>query len=535
MKVFVTGGSGVVGRAAVENLLAAGHEVRLFCRGAEHAGRQWAGPVEVCAGSVTAPTDIHGAAEGCEAVLHLAGIAAEDPPEATYERVNVEGTRRVLAEAERAGADRFVYVSSLGADRGHTAYHRSKREAEALVRDFGGSWLIVRPGNVYGPGDKMISELLKMVRTFPVIPTVEAGEEEFQPIFAPDLGQALARAVEAGDPRHTTVEVAGPDRLTANHLLELLAEVTGKKLHTVPVPEWVALLGSAAANRVGFDLHFSRDQIQMLMEGSVIRSERGNALQTEFGVEPTGMRDGLTQLIAALPEQLPEEGVGKLRQERHWADIHGSALDADALFRMICDDFYDIPPEGLLKVGVEPLSGDGLREGAVLAMSIPLRGHVQVRVEEIRDRAATVMTLQGHPLTGLIRFAVEEPRPDEDDPAEGELRFEIRSFTRAATVVDYAALAAGGHLLREQTWNAFVREVVRRSGGHAPDGVESEARKLNEEEADRIQGRAEDLALRRRREEERERRSKQSATKGCEISDPAEGAAPPGGSGARPA
>jgi uncharacterized protein YbjT (DUF2867 family) len=116
--------------------------------------------------------------------------------------VNVEGTRRLAAEAKRAGVRRFVYVSSLGAERGASDYHRSKKAAEDAVRAVAPEgWLILRPGNVYGPGDEVISLLLKMVRALPVVPTIGRGDQPFQPVWHEDLGLALARAVERENPR----------------------------------------------------------------------------------------------------------------------------------------------------------------------------------------------------------------------------------------------------------------------------------------------------------------------------------------------
>src|SRR5690606_15004852 len=122
---------------------------------------------------------VHGAGEGCDALLHIAGIVAEEPPAITFQEINVEGTRRLLEEAQRAAVPRFLFVSSLGAGRGASEYHRSKRQAEELVQRFRGSWLILRPGKVYGPGDEVISSLLAMVRTLPVMPTVGLGKQRF--------------------------------------------------------------------------------------------------------------------------------------------------------------------------------------------------------------------------------------------------------------------------------------------------------------------------------------------------------------------
>ena len=103
MKVLVTGGTGVVGEAAVRALHRRGHSVRVLTR---HAGRDeqwWPEGVEGWAGDVSNEKSIRGGADGCDAVLHLAGIVDEQPPQRTFQAVNIEGTRYVTLEAERAG------------------------------------------------------------------------------------------------------------------------------------------------------------------------------------------------------------------------------------------------------------------------------------------------------------------------------------------------------------------------------------------------------------------------------------------------
>ena len=155
MRVLVTGGTGVVGQAAVPELLRRGHTVRVLSRSVD-AGVLPDG-VEVWPARITDPGELRGCAEGCDLVLHLAGIVEESPPGLTYETVNVEGTRSIVREAERCKVGRFIYVSSLGAEAGTSPYHRSKRRAEEVVRGFAGGWIILRPGNVYGPGDEVVS------------------------------------------------------------------------------------------------------------------------------------------------------------------------------------------------------------------------------------------------------------------------------------------------------------------------------------------------------------------------------------------
>src|SRR5438105_6493696 len=199
MKVLVTGGTGVVGHAAVSELLKRGHSIRLLSRNVQAEATEWPEGVESWPASITDQSDLRGCAEGCDVVVHVAGIMEERPPERTYESVNVEGTRSIVREAERCKVGRFIFISSLGAEAGTSPYHRSKRRAEEIVRGFAGGWIILRPGNVYGPGDEVISRLLTMVRTLPAVPVLGSGDDQFQPSWVNDLAAAIASAVSRTD------------------------------------------------------------------------------------------------------------------------------------------------------------------------------------------------------------------------------------------------------------------------------------------------------------------------------------------------
>src|SRR5262245_12115135 len=137
MKVLVTGGSGVIGQATVRELLARGYVVRLLSRHANEDVERWAARVEPWVADIGAEEQVEGSADGCDAVLHITGIATESPPESTFQRINVEGTRHIVAEAIRSQVKRFIYVSSLGAERGTSDYHRSKFAAEQIVARLG--------------------------------------------------------------------------------------------------------------------------------------------------------------------------------------------------------------------------------------------------------------------------------------------------------------------------------------------------------------------------------------------------------------
>lgn len=495
MKVLVTGGTGVVGKSAVDHLLRAGHEVRLLSRHAAEDARQWASGVEPWPGDVSSDGGVRGACHGCHAVLHVAGIVAEHPPEATFRNVNVEGTRRLAQESRRAGVARFVYVSSLGAAAGASAYHRSKAEAEEAVRATAPSgWLIVRPGNVYGPGDEVISFLLKMVRVLPVIPLVGRGDQPFQPVWVDDLGLALARAVERDEPRETALDLAGPEVTTTREVIDLLEKLTDRTTLHVPVPEALARLGTRAAEALGVDFPVKNDQITMLLEENVIPAGRPNALTDVFGVTPLTLAEGLGKLVDALPEALPQEGTGTLEEQRYRADGAAPA-DAEALLGVLRDAFAELAPEGLVEVGAEPGSGTRLDVGETLTLALPMRGHVQVRVQEVGARHVTLVTLEGHPLSGAIRFGVE-PGPG------GAPTLEVRSVTRSSDLVDLIGMRTVGKVAQKATWTTFLERWAERAGlPLTAGGARTETRTLEGEEARAAEAWVREVVMRRKRDE----------------------------------
>ncbi len=490
MRVLVTGGTGVIGRPVIDRLVQRGHTIRLLSRHAERDRCLWPERVEAHEGSVGSDDEVRGAAEGCDAVLHIAGIIQEEPPHLTFDNINVQGTRRLVQEAERAGVRRFVHLSSLGADRGSSAYHESKLASEDVARTFTGSWLICRPGNVYGPGDEVISLVLKWVRSFPAVPVV-GGDRRFQPISAEDLADALVLALERDTPSREVLEMAGAEQISMTELLDELERVTDCHPTRIPIPEVVALAGAGLAKALDIEIPVNSDQLTMLIEENEIRNG-SNALTDVFGITPTPLATGLRLLADTLPARLPDEGVGPMHHQRFWTEIRSSRVTADDLFEMLCRDFSSFLPRDLLEVGVEPGTTTAVEEGSTLTMKVPVRGNIQVRVLEVRRRTISCVTVEGHLLAGLIRFLV---RPHDDG-----IHFEVRSFTRASQTLDELGMAAVGHALQERTWRSVVEEVAGRCRTTDVDDVQQYTTRMPESRAAVVERSVEQLVMARRRE-----------------------------------
>jgi uncharacterized protein YbjT (DUF2867 family) len=490
MKVLVTGGTGLIGQTAVKEILAAGHTVRLLSRNAGEDAKQWPSGVESWPASIGDSETLRGCADGCELVLHVAGII-EETGSLTFESVNVEGTRSIVREAERCKVGRFIYVSSLGAEAGESPYHRSKRRAEEIVRNFAGGWIILRPGNVYGPGDEVISLLLTMVRTLPVVPVIGTGEDLFQPIWVQDLSAAIIKCLDRTDLHGRVLELAGEEKTSLNDLLDRMSEITGRTPTRIPIPPFLASAGATIASLVGAKLPINENQLTMLSEGNVVRTPGANALIGVFHITPTPLDSGLRKLADMQPEQTPDKGVGSLKRKRFWVDIGGSVLTPEELFDRFRLRFGDLTP--LLDLRAEPGTPAILSKGNTLTMALPVRGNVQVRVEQLTDNSATLVTLAGHPLAGAIRFLAER---------RGDLiRFEVQVYDRPANLADWFAMRTVGEGLQASAWEGLVQAMVEEAGGVAAGPVQHEDTYLDEQQTERVEQWVKDVVTERKRAE----------------------------------
>lgn len=156
----LTGATGFVGRALLDQAIAAGHQVRALTRRPQpdRDGVTWID------GALDRPDSLAALVDGAGAVVHVAGVVSA-PTRAGFVAGNIDGTRAMLAATERAGIRRFVHVSSLSArEPALSLYGWSKAEAEALVTASPLAWSIVRPSGVYGPGDMEMRDLFRAAR-----------------------------------------------------------------------------------------------------------------------------------------------------------------------------------------------------------------------------------------------------------------------------------------------------------------------------------------------------------------------------------
>ena len=199
--ILLTGASGTVGRALLPLLLEAGEDVRALVRDPRGLGRHRV-EVQIALGDLARLGDRHlqrQALRGVSTVIHLAA-AIRDEPHARVEELNGLATARLLRAAERAGVERFVFFSALGASRiQRTRFFRAKALAEEAVAESPLQTTTFAPSIVYDPGDRWV-RLQRRLALLPVIPISGSGRCAYQPIWAADVARCVVAALQGAKP-----------------------------------------------------------------------------------------------------------------------------------------------------------------------------------------------------------------------------------------------------------------------------------------------------------------------------------------------
>jgi nucleoside-diphosphate-sugar epimerase len=267
MKIAITGGTGFVGGHLAEALVTAGHKVVLLSRKRRTAPISQAIVVPIGLCDIDA---LASAFAGCDAVAHCAGINREVDTQ-TYAEVHVEGTRRVVEAAKRAGVGKIVFVSFLRArPECGSPYHESKFAAEEIIRASGIDYTVVKPGVIYGRGDHMLDHLSHAFYTFPIFAFVGMEDQQIRPTAVADVVKILQAALLLDHRlKEKTISVMGPETLTLRAAVGQVAKVVGKRPFTFRMPLWFHDAFAWFLERLMVTPLISTAQVRILSEGII--------------------------------------------------------------------------------------------------------------------------------------------------------------------------------------------------------------------------------------------------------------------------
>jgi uncharacterized protein YbjT (DUF2867 family) len=297
-RVFVTGGSGFVGSAVVEDLVSRGYRVNALVnrKALDRAD------VQSIKGGLFNATALDEGMRGVDAVIHLVGIIMQQPSkEITFERMHHEGTRRVVDAARRNGVRRYIHMSALGTRPNAVSdYHRTKYLAEEYVRASGLDWTIFRPSFIHGPRGEFMQMEAKWARRkappFLFMPYFGAGAMgrggagQLQPVYVGEVARAFIDAIEKPNTIGEVYPIGGPDVVTWPQMHHIVSRaIVGKERWAMAIPAWYA---KAITHVVpGPLLPFNRDQVIMSQEENTCDLAK---FVDDFGWTPRRFEESVT-------------------------------------------------------------------------------------------------------------------------------------------------------------------------------------------------------------------------------------------------
>ena len=249
------------------------------------------------ASDLSRPERYAGALDRDTVVLHLAARTGNAPP-AAFRRDNVEGTLSLLEAAEAQDVAGLVHVSTIAVhfpEAAHYPYAESKREAEALVRDFPCPWTIVRPTIVLGRGSPIWDKLAKLAKA-PVLVVPGPGTTRIQPIHVDDLVDVLLELAGSGPFDREAHDLGGADAVTVEEFLRRARRrYRGRRGPAIRTPFQLGVPLLRAAERLSpFPLPVNEGQLSSFLYDGVVRAD---GLQGRHGERLRGVDEILDDLI----------------------------------------------------------------------------------------------------------------------------------------------------------------------------------------------------------------------------------------------
>jgi uncharacterized protein YbjT (DUF2867 family) len=271
------------------------YRIRIAVRRPELAGHLQplgrVGQIHAVQANVRHRPSVAAAVRGSDVVINLVGILFESGRQ-RFEAVQSSGAEGIALAAATHNA-RMVHLSAIGADeKSSAAYARAKRHGEQLVLAAAPNATIFRPSIVFGPNDDFFNRFAGIARLSPVLPLVGGGHTRFQPVFAGDVAEAVAKAVAGATEPGSIYELGGPEVFTFKELMEFVLATTERRRLLMPLPFGLAKLQAAVFElaskiplRVLSKPLLTRDQVELLRYHNVVSDIARREGRTLEGLE----------------------------------------------------------------------------------------------------------------------------------------------------------------------------------------------------------------------------------------------------------
>ena len=214
MNVFVTGGTGYIGRALIEKLVQDAHHVRALAR--QGSERKLPAGCELIVGDALNASTYRDHVAPSDTFVHLVGVAHPRPGKTRqFHDIDLKSIECAVDAATFAGIRHFVYVSVAHPAPMMHDYIEVRTRGEQLIRDAGLNATILRPWYVLGPGHRWPYALLPFYWLFQALPATREGATRLGLVTHREMVEALRRAVNEHAEGVRIMDVPGIRRLAA--------------------------------------------------------------------------------------------------------------------------------------------------------------------------------------------------------------------------------------------------------------------------------------------------------------------------------
>ncbi len=292
-KVLITGATGYIGRHLAP-LLSGNYAVRCLVRDEARAKALLPAAAELILGDMTDAASLKAAATGVVAVVHLAALKSD---ERGIVEVNVGGALKLVAACKAAGVRRVINIGSQAARMARRgAYGDTKAQSDGILNASGLDVTTLLPSVVYGPKDPgVFGKLARMTSSSPVVPVIGDGRARYQPVHVDDVCAVIAGCLREPKTVGKTYNVGGPQAVTLEGLIDLVAARQGKRPLKLHLPGPVAMLIASALAHVFDSPPLSKSNVLGAIQ-SVPDADYA-AIFAELGLTPrsiaVGLKDGI--------------------------------------------------------------------------------------------------------------------------------------------------------------------------------------------------------------------------------------------------
>lgn len=253
--IAVTGATGFIGQAICERLIANNYSMRLLVRNPRKASSPIYRDAEIIRGDLADPNGLQRLVSGADAVIHCAG-SVRGATQAQFHRVNVEGTRNLLHAIKAATTSpRLLLISSLAAREPQLSFYAaSKHRAEQALKTEGSgiAWTVLRPPAVYGPGDRELLPVFRlMARGLALTPGLPGAR--FSLLYVDDLSSAVIAWLDSDcvSEEIFSIEDGRARGYDWHDVGEVVGQLCKRKVRVVRAPSWLLDVPAWVNGRIG--------------------------------------------------------------------------------------------------------------------------------------------------------------------------------------------------------------------------------------------------------------------------------------------